>query len=76
LPRNPSFYAYYQKQLARGKSKTQALILISRRLVNIIYGMLKKDGVSDAKIKKDMKNIIIYIVCIKTDFVNGENMIK
>ena len=41
LPRNPSFYAYYQKQLARGKSKPQALILISRRLVNIIYGMLK-----------------------------------
>ena len=39
--RNPSFYAYYQKQLARGKSKTQALILISRRLINIIYGMLK-----------------------------------
>lgn len=41
MPRNPSFYAYYQKQLARGKSKPQALILISRRLVNIIYGMLK-----------------------------------
>ena len=32
MPRNPSFYAYYQKQLARGKSKPQALILISRRL--------------------------------------------
>ena len=41
LPRNPSFYAYYQKQLARGKSKPQALIPISRRLINIIYGMLK-----------------------------------
>ena len=41
LPRNPSFYAYYQKQLARGKTIPQALILISRRLVNIIYGMLK-----------------------------------
>ena len=39
--RNPGFYAYYQKQLARGKSKPQALILISRRLINIIYGMLK-----------------------------------
>lgn len=41
LPRNPSFYAYYQKQLERGKTKPQALILISRRLINIIYGMLK-----------------------------------
>ena len=41
LPGNPAFYAYYQRQLARGKSKPQALILISRRLINIIYGMLK-----------------------------------
>ena len=45
LQRNPSFYAYYQKQLARGKSKPQALILISRRLINIIYGMLKNKTV-------------------------------
>ena len=45
LPRNLSFYAYYQKQLARSKTKPQALILISRRLVNIIYGMLKNKTV-------------------------------
>lgn len=41
LPRNSAFYAYYQRQLARGKTKPQALILISRRLISIIYGMLK-----------------------------------
>lgn len=41
LPRNPAFYAYYQRQLARGKTKTQALILISCSLISIIYGMLK-----------------------------------
>ena len=41
LPRNPAFYAYYQRQIARGKTKPQALILISRRLISIIYGMLK-----------------------------------
>ena len=41
LPRNPAFYAYYQKQLTKGKIKPQALILISRRLINIIYGILK-----------------------------------
>lgn len=41
LPRNPAFYVYYKKQLARGKSKPQALILISGRLISIIYGMLK-----------------------------------
>lgn len=40
-PRNPSFYAYFQKQLQSGKSKPQALILIARRLINIIYRMLK-----------------------------------
>lgn len=40
--------AYYQKKLARGKTKPQALILISRRLINIIYGMLKKGRVPDA----------------------------
>ena len=41
LPRNPAFYAYYQRQLTKGKTKPQALILISRRLISIIYGMLK-----------------------------------
>lgn len=30
-----------KRQLARGKSKPQALILISRKLISIIYGMLK-----------------------------------
>lgn len=48
MPRNPSFYAYYQKQLARGKSKPQALILISRRLVNHLLYVEKQDRVSDA----------------------------
>ena len=40
-PRNAVFYEYYQKRLKDGKSKTQALICIARRLVNIVYGMLK-----------------------------------
>lgn len=40
-PRNPVFREYYEKRLAEGKSAKQALICISRRLVNIIYGMLK-----------------------------------
>jgi len=41
LPRNPVFYTYYQKKLKEGKSKGQALVCIMRRLVNIIYGMMK-----------------------------------
>ncbi len=41
IPRSKTFYDYYQRKQQEGKSKTQALICISRRLVNIVYGMLK-----------------------------------
>ncbi|MHA4132539.1 IS110 family RNA-guided transposase [Bacillus cereus] len=41
MPRNPVFHAYYQKKLKEGKTKGQALVCIMRRLVNIIYGMMK-----------------------------------
>lgn len=40
-PRNAILYEYYQKKISEGKTKTQALICIMRRLVNIIYGMMK-----------------------------------
>lgn len=41
IPRNPVFYAYYNQKLSEGKSKSQALLCIMRRLVRIIYGMMK-----------------------------------
>ena len=41
LPRNPVFYAYYQSKLKESKTKGQALVCIMRRLINIIYGMMK-----------------------------------
>ncbi|WP_102691527.1 IS110 family RNA-guided transposase [Rummeliibacillus pycnus] len=41
LPRNPVFYAYYQRKQKEGKTKGQALVCIMRRLVNIVYGMMK-----------------------------------
>ncbi|WP_186580148.1 IS110 family RNA-guided transposase [Aquibacillus kalidii] len=41
LPRNPVFYTYYQRKLKEGKTKGQALVCIMRRLVNIVYGMMK-----------------------------------
>jgi transposase len=41
IPRNPVFYAYYNQKLKEGKSKSQALLCIMRRLVRIIYGMMK-----------------------------------
>ena len=40
-PRNKMFREYYLKRVAEGKNKQQALICIARRLVNIVYGMLK-----------------------------------
>lgn len=40
-PRNPVVRAYYEKRKAEGKTNQQALICISRRLISIIYGMLK-----------------------------------
>ena len=40
-PRNALFREYFLKKLEEGKNKPQALICIARRLVNIVYGMLK-----------------------------------
>lgn len=40
-PRNPVFYEYYQRKIKEGKTKVQALVCVMRRLVNIIYGMMK-----------------------------------
>jgi transposase len=40
-PNQPVFYAYYQRKISEGKTKSQALVCIMRRLVNIIYGMMK-----------------------------------
>lgn len=41
IPRNPVFYEYYFRKISEGKTKMQALTCIMRRLVNIVYGMLK-----------------------------------
>lgn len=41
VPRNEVFREYYIRRTSEGKNKKQVLICISRRLVNIIYGMLK-----------------------------------
>ena len=41
IPRNPVFYEYYQAKIKDGKTKGQALVCVMRRLVNIIFGMMK-----------------------------------
>lgn len=40
-PGNPIFRDYYDRKLAEGKNAKLVLVSIARRLVNIIYGMLK-----------------------------------
>ncbi len=40
-PRNPVFREYYEKKKSEGKTSGQAIICIARRLVNIIWGMMK-----------------------------------
>lgn len=40
-PVNELFRSYYKKKLSEGKTKKQALKCVMRRLVNIVYGMMK-----------------------------------
>lgn len=40
-PRNPLFYEYFNRKKEEGKTPTQALVCVMRRLVSIIYGMMK-----------------------------------
>ena len=41
VPNHPVFYDYYMRKIGEGKTKSQALVCIMRRLVNIVYGMMK-----------------------------------
>ena len=38
---NPFFYDYFHRKLSEGKTKKQALKCVKRRLVNIIWGIMK-----------------------------------
>jgi len=39
--RNPVMLAYYERKISEGKTKIQAMICIMRRLVRIIFSMMK-----------------------------------
>jgi transposase len=41
-PNNPYYYEYYQQRLTAGKTKTQAIICIMRKLVDLVYALMKK----------------------------------
>ena len=38
---NSFFYDYYTKKIAEGKTKKQSLKCVQRRLVNIVFAMMK-----------------------------------
>ncbi|WP_313585305.1 transposase [Lacrimispora sp.] len=40
-PNHPVFHSYYMRKISEGKTKSQALVCIMRRLVNNVYGMMK-----------------------------------
>ncbi|KRF27654.1 IS110 family transposase [Paenibacillus sp. Soil787] len=40
-PRNPIFLEYYNEKRSKGKTKGQAIVCIMRKLVNIVYKMMK-----------------------------------
>ena len=40
-PVNYIFYDYYKRKMSEGKTQHQAIICIMRRLVNIVYGLMK-----------------------------------
>lgn len=40
-PRNAYLLAYYQQKITEGKSKRQAIVCLMRKLVNVIYHLLK-----------------------------------
>ncbi len=44
-PRNPYFYFYYEQKMAAGKTKQQAIVCIMRKLVNVIYCLMKTKAV-------------------------------
>nr|WP_236671908.1 transposase [Enterococcus sp. BWB1-3] len=41
-PRNPVFRAYFERKVSEGKTKIQALLCIMRKLIKIIYSMMKR----------------------------------
>lgn len=53
-PRCPIFLDYYTKRVEEGKNKKQVLICIARRLVNIVYAMLKNK--TEWRVPEDYQN--------------------
>ena len=55
-PRHPVFREYFEQKVKEGKNKPQALVCVARRLVRIIYGMMKTKTEYRPYEKVDEKN--------------------
>jgi hypothetical protein len=40
-PNSPHYYEYYQQKLLAGKTKTQAIFCLSRKLVDVVFALMK-----------------------------------
>ena len=60
-PYNAIFYEYYHKKISEGKTKHQAIICIMRRIINILYNMLRNDSeyVHPSELDIKCKNIFL-----------------
>ncbi|MGF7142446.1 transposase [Anaerotaenia torta] len=56
LARHPVFREYFEYKVKEGKNKPQALVCVARRLVRIIYGMMKTKTEYRPYEKVDEKN--------------------
>jgi len=65
-PHNPIFLDYYYKKIEEGKTKRQALTCVMRRIINIIYKILKYI------FKKKILYVILIIILRE---VNNKNII-
>ena len=55
--KNPVAYKYYQKKLSEGKSRKVALTCLQRRLVDIIYAMMRDRSAYELPGKPDYESI-------------------
>jgi len=55
---NPFFHEYYHRKLSEGKTTKQALKCVQRRLVNVIYGIMKykQDYINPPVMYEDKEN--------------------
>ncbi|MGC6174273.1 transposase [Lacrimispora sp. 38-1] len=64
-PNHPVFYDYYMRKIGEGKTKSQALVCIMRRLVNIVYGIQRRMLVKRIRILVILKLLILMQVLLR-----------